>query len=232
MTVIDLKTEAFNTKQVRAIVGITTKNAVHWDAKGLVKPSVRPASGRGSQRLYSYEDLLALRVVRGLRDQGLPLQRVRKCVSYLRGHMPDISQPLTFCRLVTDGQTVFLFEDQKTLIDTVKRPGQRAFLQMVDVAEFDRRIRERAMELTVTRVETVRVGDYAYQVQIEPDTADGGYTASVSGLPGCITDGDTLEDVVVNAKDAIECWLAAHEELADQGIDVPMRHPRRRRKLA
>ena len=82
------------------------------------------------------------------------------------------------------------------------------------------------------RVEEVAVGEYAYQVQIEPDVDDGGYVATVAGLPGCITDGDTLEEVLEMAADAIECWLEAREDLRKEGIHVAMKRPCRKRARA
>ncbi|MEZ2235683.1 MULTISPECIES: type II toxin-antitoxin system HicB family antitoxin [unclassified Microcoleus] len=36
---------------------------------------------------------------------------------------------------------------------------------------------------------------------------EGGYWAEVPALPGCITEGDTIEEVMINLKDAIEGWL-------------------------
>jgi len=231
MRTISLEKEAFNSKQACDITGITNKQLVHWDSKGLVKPSVRPAAGRGSQRLYSYADLLALGTVKSLRDQGVSLQKVRRCVLYLRRHLPDVSQPLNFCTLISDGHTVYLIEDEQTLLDTVRNQGQRAFLQL-SIAELDRHLRSCVLRLTAKRVEEVTVGDETYQVEVEPDMEGGGYIATVAGLPGCVTDGDTLEEVLQMADDAIRCWLEAHEELKGQGVEVPIRAHGKRRKRA
>jgi len=229
--VFDVTKEAFNTKQVCALVGTSGRQVNHWDAQGIVKPSVRPAAGRGSQRLYSYADLLAFMTVKGLRDQGVSLQKVRRCVRYLRGKLLDISQPLTFCHLITDGVTVFLVEDEQALIDTVRRQGQRAFLQL-SIAAFDKELRAKVIQLSAKRIEEVTVGEEVYQVEIELDRESGGYVGSVAGLPGCITDGDTLAEAVENAADAIEGWLEAHEELAREGIRVPIKRPARKKARA
>lgn len=231
MRVIDLKKEAFNSKQVCTVTGISRRQLIDWDAKGVVKPSVRPAAGRGSKRLYSYPDLLALRVVKGLRDLGISLQRIRKCVRYLRRHLPDISQPLSFCTLVTDGQTIQLVEDRKTLIDTVKNPGQRAWARL-SVCDLDHDLRDRVIRMSQKRIEEVIVGDEAYQVEVEPDLECGGYVATVAGLPGCITDGDTLAEVLEMAGDAISCWEEAHRDLGTRGIHVPRGRRRRKKSTA
>jgi len=231
MTTIKLHREAFNTKQVCAITGVSRKQIVHWDERGIVMPSLKSAAGRGSKRLYSYHDLLALRMVKRLRDLGISLQKIRRCVRYLRKHLADMSQPLNFCTLVTDGQTIQLVEDEQTLIDTVKRPGQRAWAQL-SVADLDHELRTRVIRMMTKRVEEVTVGDETYQVRVEPDEECGGFVAVVPGLPGCISDGDTLQEALDMVRDAIECWLSARDELRREGIEVPLKARRKQRKKA
>ena len=77
--------------------------------------------------------------------------------------------------------------------------------------------------MTAQRVENVLLGDQTYQVVVEADLEDGGYTAAVCGLPGCITQAGTLEELQDMAKDAIRCWLEAYDDLKARGIDVPAR---------
>ena len=74
-------------------------------------------------------------------------------------------------------------------------------------------------EMQIVRL---KLGNMVYDVQVEPDKEDGGYVAEVAGLPGCITDGDTLEETLEMARDAIACWLEAHEDLKRAGIELPM----------
>ena len=221
-----IATEAFNTKQVCSIINVTQRQVNHWDGQGIVKPSIRSAAGKGSQRLYSYVDILALQAVKKLRDGGTSLQKIGRCVRYLRQHLPDISQPLHFCTLIAVADTIYLRKTEDTLLDTVKQQGQQAFV-CLNIAAIDRELRSKVLKLSGKRVERVSVGDYAYQVTIEPDFEDGGYVAEVAGLPGCITQGDTLEEVLEMAADAIECYLEAADELKDRGIKIPVK----RRKL-
>lgn len=232
MSVINLASEAFNSKQSLSLTGISPKQLVYWDKKGIVKPSMSPASGRGSRRLYSYKDLLGLMTVKNLKGTGFSLQKIRRCVSFLRRRLPDVSQPLWFCRLIACGETIYLARDEAVYVDTLKRPGETAVREIIDIGMFDRQLRDRVVKLVAKRVVEVSVGDFTYQVETEPDEEEGGYVATVAGLPGCITDGDTLEEVIENARDAIECWLEAREELHSQGVNVAVSKARRRKRTS
>ena len=229
MKSIDLSREAFNTKQVCEILEETGRKVRYWDQQGLVKPSIRPANGRGSQRLYSYVDLLSLRTIKAFRDQNVSLQKIQRCVAFLRKHLPDINQPLHFCTLLTDGESIYLLLDEKTLLDTVKLQGQQVFLQ-VNIAAQDRELRSKVLQMTAKRVESVVVGDYEYQVEIEPDTEDGGFVAEASGMPGCITQGETLEETIEMARDAIVTYLQAIEDLQSRGISLPVQRKAKPKK--
>ncbi len=231
MTSIDLKQAAFTTKQACQLTGITKRKLDHWTGKGLIVPSVSSADGRGSRRQYSYRDLIAIAAIRGFRAEGVSLQKVGKCVAFLRKNLPDVSQPLTYCRLVSSGDTIILIRNEQELIDTVKNPGQMLLLNM-DITAIERELRDRVLRLPIKRVMDVNVGDFAYQVQIEPDTDQGGFTATVPSLPGCVTEGETIEQVAEMAKDAIQCWLEAQEALKEIGAVVPVANKKRRRKRA
>lgn len=227
---IDVTREGFNTEQARQLVEASPRQIRYWDQMGLVKPSLRPAGGRGSRRLYSYMDLLALKTVARFRELNLSLQRIRRCVQYLRNNLPSVTQPLTFCVLVTDGETIYLLRDSKTLIDTVKSQGQQAFYQL-SIAALEHDLRTRALALSSKRIEELTVGSYTYQMEIEPDMESGGYVAEVAGLPGCITQGETLQEVRDMAADAVRTYLDAVEDLKERGVRLHLnrrtRHQRR-----
>lgn len=229
MTHIDISREVFNTKQVCQILEITARRVRYWDSEGLLKPSVRLATGRGSQRMYCYQDLLALHTIMSFRADGVSLQKIRRSVQYLRKHLPDVSRPLSFCTLITNGETVLLVGDEKTLKDTAIRQGQNVF-RCLSIAAIDQELRTKVLQLTSKRVVDLVVGDYTYQVEIEPDHDCGGYVATVAGLPGCITQGDTLDEVMEMADDAIKCYLEAVSELKREGVTIPIKRRRTRRK--
>jgi DNA-binding transcriptional MerR regulator len=70
--------------QACKIVDITYRQLDYWTRTGLVSPTVQPAKGSGTQRLYSFNDLLQLKVIKGLTDAGASLQKVRQAIDYVR----------------------------------------------------------------------------------------------------------------------------------------------------
>ena len=98
----------------------------------LVQPSVQATGGRpGRRRLYSFRDLVALRVVRSLLDNGMSVQRVRRAWDYLR-RTAEMDVHLSEVRLITDGQSIFrTASDEEELIDAL-REGQLAFFVAID----------------------------------------------------------------------------------------------------
>lgn len=102
--------------------GITYRQLDYWARTRLVEPSVRRASGSGTQRLYSFEDVVRLRVVRRLLDTGISLQKVRLAVEELRAH----GRSLADVTLVSDGSSVYAVDDDATMVDLLRR-GQGVF---------------------------------------------------------------------------------------------------------
>src|SRR3990170_2944803 len=75
--------------QTCKIVGITYRQLDYWTRTNLIEPSVQPATGSGTQRLYSFNDLLQLKVIKSLIDAGVSLQKVRQAIDYVRKHVDD-----------------------------------------------------------------------------------------------------------------------------------------------
>jgi len=108
---------SFRISEVSHVVGATHRQLAYWDKTGLVRPSLRSASGRGSRRLYSIEDILELKILMRLLDSSLPLQRIRSSFRFIRGR----SKSLASFVVLTDGKTVYFFEDVNVLVDTLKQ---------------------------------------------------------------------------------------------------------------
>ena len=103
--------------------GITYRQLDYWARTGLVEPSVRSATGSGTQRLYGFQDILVLKVVKRLLDTGVSLQQIRVAISHLRGRGVDDLAQIT---LMSDGASVYECTSADEVIDLVQG-GQGVF---------------------------------------------------------------------------------------------------------
>jgi DNA-binding transcriptional MerR regulator len=106
-----------------AAAGITYRQLDYWARTGLVEPSVRAAHGSGSQRLYSFRDILVLKVVKRLLDTGISLQQIRAAVQHLRDRgSADLAQ----VTLMSDGVSVYECTSADEVVDLLQG-GQGVF---------------------------------------------------------------------------------------------------------
>jgi DNA-binding transcriptional MerR regulator len=106
-----------------AAAGITYRQLDYWARTGLVEPGVRAAAGSGSQRLYSFRDILVLKVVKRLLDTGVSLQNIRTAVEHLRERgIGDLAQ----ITLMSDGASVYECTSADEVVDLVQG-GQGVF---------------------------------------------------------------------------------------------------------
>jgi DNA-binding transcriptional MerR regulator len=106
-----------------AAAGITYRQLDYWARTDLVVPSIRSASGSGSQRLYSFKDILVLKVVKRLLDTGVSLQNIRAAVDALRARGVEDLARIT---LLSDGTTVYECTSSEEVVDLL-RGGQGVF---------------------------------------------------------------------------------------------------------
>jgi DNA-binding transcriptional MerR regulator len=103
--------------------GITYRQLDYWARTGLVEPTVRPAAGSGTQRLYSFRDILVLKVVKRLLDAGVSLQNIRTAVGVLRQRgVSDLARTT----LLSDGTTVYELTSADEVVDLLQG-GQAVF---------------------------------------------------------------------------------------------------------
>ncbi len=106
-----------------AAAGITYRQLDYWARTGLVEPSIRPARGSGSQRLYGFRDILVLKVVKSLLDTGISLQQIRTAVAFLReGGITDLAK----VTLMSDGASVYACTSRDEVVDLLQG-GQGVF---------------------------------------------------------------------------------------------------------
>lgn len=103
--------------------GITYRQLDYWARTGLVQPTVRNATGSGTQRLYSFRDILLLKIIKSLLEAGISLQQIRKAVDHLRERGTD---DLTEVTLMSDGATVYECRSSDEVIDLLQG-GQGVF---------------------------------------------------------------------------------------------------------
>jgi len=103
--------------------GITYRQLDYWARTGLVEPSVRAATGSGSQRLYGFRDILALKIVKRLLDTGISLQQIRTAIGFLREQgAEDVAQ----VTLMSDGASVYACTSPDEVVDLLQG-GQGVF---------------------------------------------------------------------------------------------------------
>ncbi|OOL31319.1 transcriptional regulator [Rhodococcus rhodochrous] len=105
------------------IAGITYRQLDYWARTNLVVPSIRGAAGSGSQRLYSFKDILVLKIVKRLLDTGISLQNIRVAVDHLRERgVRDLAKITLF----SDGTTVYECTSPEEVVDLLQG-GQGVF---------------------------------------------------------------------------------------------------------
>jgi len=108
----------FRGPQVCKIVGITYRQLDYWARTDLIRPSIADARGSGTQRRYSYRDLVELKVIKGLLDAGVSLQSARRAIEYLRDHL---GEDIATASLVINGAGSVLVRTDGELVDLVRR---------------------------------------------------------------------------------------------------------------
>ena len=139
--------QGFSGKKAAEIVGITYRQIDYWARTDLIRPSSCDAAGSGSRRIYSYSDLLELRVIKTLLDAGIKLESVRDVFKYLRNH---VESEIAAAHIVISGQSVVLCQGDQ-LVD-VLRNGQ-GVLNVLPLAGVKDQVDSQIIALT--RSETV-----------------------------------------------------------------------------
>ena len=119
--------QGYRVPEVTRLVGISYRQLDYWTRTGLVRPSIREAGGSGTQRLYSFQDLLQLKIIKRWLDLGISLPQIRKAIEHLR----DTDQVLHGVTLMSDGSGIYAVESPDAVVDLLKK-GQGVFAIAVD----------------------------------------------------------------------------------------------------
>ncbi|HEY2302904.1 MAG TPA: MerR family transcriptional regulator [Acidimicrobiales bacterium] len=120
--------EGYRGPQVCAVVGITYRQLDYWARTDLLRPSISEARGSGTQRLYSYADLLQVKVIKRLLDSGISLRSARRAIACLRSSGDDVA---TANLVIDEGRTVLAHSGEE-IIDLLK--GGQGVLNIVPMA--------------------------------------------------------------------------------------------------
>ena len=134
----------------REIVGVSQRCLDYWAERGIVTPSIRAAAGKGSERRYSFDDLVKLALVKRLRAAGLSLQKIRKGLEVMRKRWPK-KDPLLDEMLATDGSTFFRVKGNQ--VEDILANGQ-LLLSVVAVGRIRQDVRESVLSISEVGVPT------------------------------------------------------------------------------
>jgi DNA-binding transcriptional MerR regulator len=138
--------EGFTAKQVVTLTGVPYKRLDSWANSGFLMPSIAEAYGTGSRRLYSFQDLVALRTAKILRDAGISLQGLRRVMQFLRD-AHGVEQPLVQTRLIVAGDDVLMVQSDGDLMSVLHHPGQHVLRVVVDLGRLVQALREEIAKL-------------------------------------------------------------------------------------
>jgi DNA-binding transcriptional MerR regulator len=112
----------YDSKTASRIVGVSLRQLQYWDEQDFIRPSVKPAEGRGTKRLYSFHDLICLRVVKDLAHHGFTLQKIRRCLRPLKENSSQTEHPAASLKYLTDGEELFVItDDRQKILDAIER---------------------------------------------------------------------------------------------------------------
>ena len=143
MEVDELRVMAFTAERVRLLTGLTLRQLQYWDERDFVRPSLTARQGRGRKRLYSFQDLVAIRVAADLRREGVSLQEIRKVADHLRAL--DYSKPLAEITFIAHGGHLY-FKESNTWRKGMQ-PAQVLAQYVVPVQEISSDLRSRILEM-------------------------------------------------------------------------------------
>src|SRR5271163_2762581 len=117
------ESNGFHGPQVCALVGISYRQLDYWARTGLLRPSLAEARGSGTKRVYSYQDVLELKVIKELLDSGVSLQSARRAVDCLRD---ELGTDLASANLVLTSTNSVLARSNGEVVDLLAG-GQGVF---------------------------------------------------------------------------------------------------------
>ena len=117
--------QGYTGPEVCKITWITYRQLDHWTTSSLINASIRNLKGSGFHRIYSFQDIIQIKLVNKLREAGVSLQKIRialKNIQKVLGDDISISDVSVF----SDGKSIYVISDNDQMIDLLKK-GQAVF---------------------------------------------------------------------------------------------------------
>ena len=117
--------QGYTGPEVCKITGITYRQLDHWTTSSLIKASIRNLKGSGFHRIYSFQDIIQIKLVNKLREAGVSLQKIRIALQNIESvlgkniNLSDVS-------IFSDGKSIYVITDNDQMIDLLKK-GQAVF---------------------------------------------------------------------------------------------------------
>jgi len=201
--------QQLTTATVARLTGASLRMLDYWARTKLLPPSGQEASGKGSRRLYTLQDVVAILTVCKLRERKCPLQQIRTAIRYLKANYPDStpSEALSRLTLITDGRDVYLLDDERQVMNVVTKQWVWSVPLGLLIAEASRKVKSLPQEWS----ETVKVNRRSFRLLVSADGKGGGYIAECKDLPGVLQRGATPLEALRAAREAIATLLEFRE---------------------
>jgi DNA-binding transcriptional MerR regulator len=197
-----MKGMTFGKKAALALTGVSGRQLEHWAASGIVRPSVKVAAGKGSRREYSFQDLVALKLAKRLRDEGISLQKIRKSLAWLRWHFPETAAPLAELRFLTNGVDLFVLDrDPEKILDTLRNGQLVIALALGNLIED---LRGDLKKLAIPKEETIFAAGRTFTALLTSGLEGEGCTAQCVDAPAVVSQGKTEQEALDNLVDLLE----------------------------
>jgi DNA-binding transcriptional MerR regulator len=132
----------FSAGEAARITGVPYRTIDHWARTKFIAPSIAEAQGTGTERLYDFKDLVALRVARELRDAGITTSALRRVIDALREK--SFESPLAELKLVAIGRDVVIVSGKEELVSVLRSPGQTYLAFVLDLGAAVAEVRQGA----------------------------------------------------------------------------------------
>lgn len=142
----------YDSKTASRIVGVSLRQLQYWDEQHFIRPSIKAAGGRGTKRLYSFHDLVCLKVVKYLARHGFSLQKIRRCLGPLKANAARTVSAAASLRYLTDGERLFVITDKR---EKILQAVQRQFVLSLGIGtlirDLDREAKRALLPLSKPR---------------------------------------------------------------------------------